>query len=653
MAGFNPKTSVDSGREYDFKGAQPNDALGILLKGSASAVGDFIESEYKVVNKDIQDNARAQVEAGQESLFPAHDIAASQSASVEGGIAPPEDLTRGFDKVSKYKNAYEKGALTESDFLANVDVTVRNLRSRYGHQWANEIDAAVQNAVSNSANNYRKQLFSEWDSKKSAADKAAEKERTDKLNWVQQNAIYLKPSTVQNWESFGIEELMLEAQPLQVGEQNVKNLNAALELKRKQGEDTKETAEQSMSATTNQVVATVINSGNLFELGSKIRNNPGNNAEAKDQYLNYVGEARARLEFDLRKKFTEPQFASLGRDTVEKYVQQGLDQLKIFEKAFDDEKYGLLALEDNRLKSATTDAMTKAMQNDPKIADGVVLNKAIDKMGLSIPLSEAITNHFANDEGFFSSIADGNAVKAASNVIIGNKTLADTMRMISSAKADPKVLGSVVRTVKDIVLSPKTPDEVKGDIVKRLFDPNDSIMSAELATPGLATTLFNDFVSPTMVKQMIALKSSDNVAWTHYIDFVTDQSFNAIFRNELATVSPEIQGLNNIKFDPNKRQFSFTPSRTDFNGLKVTNTWEKNTVRTLQRLNYWIANVEPLVKAQYGSDSNVTEEMIRILEQSPLAAEGMYSGKGSFGGKILKVLSNSAAKQDVEETKTP
>lgn len=653
MASFSINTGVSSGREYDFKGAQVNDALGTLLGGSARAVGDVIEAEYKVVNQDIKEAARTQIEAGQESLFPAHDLAAAQSASVPGGIAPPEDLVRGFDKVAKYKNAYEKGALTESDFLANVDVTVRNLRTRYGHQWADEIDAAVGNAVSGSANAYRKQLFNEWDSKKSAADRAADKERTDKLNWVQQNSIYLKPSSVQNWENMSMEELMLEANPLKISEQSVKNLSAALDLKKKQGEDTKETAEQLAGATIEHVVDTIVNGGELLALGNKIRTSPGNNAEAKDQYMNYIGEARANLELELRKTLTRPEYSSLSKDTKDKYIQQGLEKLKIYEKMFDDTQYGLLALEDSRLKAVTTDAMTKAMQDDPELADNVTFYRAIDKMGLSIPLAETISKRFSDKEGVFLSMADGNAVKAAGNILIGNKSLADTMRMISKAKADPKILGGTVRAIKDIVLHPKTDVETKGDIIKRLFDPNDSIVSPELATSGLATALFNDFVNPSMVKSMIELKNSDNVAWTHYFDFVTDQSFNALFRNELATVSPEIQKLNSIKFDPNKNQFTFTPAKTEYNGMKVVNTWEKNTARTVQRLNYWIANVQPLIKAQYGSDSNVTEEMIRLLEQSPLAAEGMYNGKGSFGGKILQVLSNSKQKTDAEEKATP
>jgi len=242
LASFAPNTGVDPGREYDFKGAEPNLGLATLIKGAARISDDAINAGYKLVESDIEQRAIQGEDAIQQNLFATSDLAAAQSSTTNAGVAAPEELSRGVGKMQQLKNAYTKGAITETDYLSSVDVLAKKLRSRYGNLWSKEIDNAVAGAVSNSANAYRRQLFQEWDSNKSAADKAAEEEDKWKWQFVKENSADLgrNPDMLSNPEKYSRGELLKEANRNKIPRQKAEDAMKEHSLNKAIGEDTRE-----------------------------------------------------------------------------------------------------------------------------------------------------------------------------------------------------------------------------------------------------------------------------------------------------------------------------------------------------------------------------------------------------------------------------
>jgi len=103
LASFAPNTGVDPGREYDFKGAEPNLGLATLIKGAARISDDAINAGYKLVESDIEQRAIQGEDAIQQNLFATSDLAAAQSSTTNAGVAAPEELSRGVGKMQQLK----------------------------------------------------------------------------------------------------------------------------------------------------------------------------------------------------------------------------------------------------------------------------------------------------------------------------------------------------------------------------------------------------------------------------------------------------------------------------------------------------------------------------------------------------------------------
>ncbi len=651
MATFAPNTNIDPGREYDFRGAQPNDAVGVLLKGSAGAIGDVIDAEYKVVNKDIRERARAGEEQIQENLFATSDLAAAQSSTTEAGVARPEELTRGIDKMQKLKNAWTKGAITESDYLSSVDVLTRGLRSRYGHQWADEIDSAVSAAVSNSANAYRKQLFEEWDSKKSAADKASEKESDRKWQLVKENESYLshRPDILADPDKFSYGEIRAAYIEPKAKAQKISDDEAEINHKKtirgvSEGEVV-ELGKRRVGSEVQRVLTAVGNSNNqgLLEKIAEMRKSGGTiDANEKQQLTDYFAQMKNEMDNRMNQVLLEDTYITLPSDKKKEMRDIAQGYIDSYKDTIFNDQYGPMVLWSNSIKWKTDDVVNKAVNLRPDLADNMMMVKGLEQMGLAPYLNDWLTTKLTTEQTLIDpSITEGYA--RAGNIMLGNGTLADMLRALQQARRGTKEADDVISAISGTLTSPLTPPEGKAAAAQALFDPkNGDILAQDVTSPGLATQFFNSFTRPEMVKTMIDMKQTNPQAWVNYYDWVFDQSFKATFTKEINNMLPDAAKITGLKFDMRTSQFTYTVPQVEYGGKKVVMPFIKDVDATVTRLNRWIKRVEPLIKSE---GLEPIDEVMRVLEQAGLPTE--TNGKRSLLEDFRKIVkSNTADKKD-------
>lgn len=656
MAGtpMTPITGVDRGQEYDFRGAQASDGIGTLLKGSAEAFGNVIDAEYKAVNTNIRQDARQMEEQAQNNLFFTSDIAASQAATTDAKIARPEDLTRGFDKIEKVKNAYLKGALTESDYLANVDVITKKLRVRYGHQWSDEIDSAVEAATSSSANRYRRQLFNELDSLKSASDKAAEKEMDRKFQFVKENLQYLTdhPDVVAGeWKNKSESELFTMVAPIKQAKEKIELSEAMLKVDEEKGkyDNTKAmgVGKEKVGLFVSQVVGGSVN-GNKDAFMAKMeefrKDGKYDTEEFKymDQYFNGVNN---EINAGIEKILSGPQYIKLPEEMKKEIRAVGTNIVDAYKQAVYNADYGAISLFGNTLKHVGQDALSNAMELDTSTAGMVAFIQAMNAGGITPLLTPEVLSDI-NSKLTFGNKDSDTAYMSAGMMLLGKKDFGEYLTAIQSTKEDPKKIKPVLKMVTSVLTNPKATPEQKSGAARALFNENSKYtISSGIVTSGAATDLFNDLTNPSVMKEMIGMKDQDRTAFVNYYDWIMDGSFQAVFRSELNSAATS-KTISSLQYDPVHMQFSINKKVELPGAFKDAKTpfHDQNEI-TVNRLNLWIQRVTPLIKSEELDPNQQLQDLfdnLQLVEPS----NGKSSLFEEFRKKIVK--SNEVDKADGE-----
>lgn len=636
MATFAPNTGVDSGQQYDFRGAEPNLGIATAIKGITRMAGDAIDAGYQIVVDDIQQRATQGEDAIQQNLFSTSDIAAAQSSTTTAGVARPEELVRGVGKMQQLKNAYSKGAITETDYLSSVDVLARKLRSRYGNLWSKEIDDAVAGAVSNSANSFRRQLFREWDDAKSEADKAKDKEETWKWSFVKENAADLarNPDMLENPQNYTRGELLKEANRNKVPRQQAEDALKAHQMNKAEGEDTRENSLKNAKTVVGGFLNTFYDSASTAAMPAfkeKVAkygaDGQFSTAEVQDLYTSWrtiVPEIEGGI-----KQIVLEQFPDMPESDKKELYAMGDAMNEFFGNMMTSPKgIGVLDFAGKMRDIAGDAVISQLTEENPDFASAIAIQNGMSKVGLGEYFNSAIGTKITE------SVQDPFKTKGSfigGQILAGESNMNQFTQAVWENKGDPELMKNTLKFIKGAITSPNSTPEGRRQAASVLFSPeNVAYMSPQMISPRLATEFFNELSTPEVQKEMIAMKKDSPETWVNYYDWTFDRGFKAVFASEInAVTKPDmifgdlvIKRLN-LKYDAGRNQFTYT----DPNSLPPPKTGEEAAIRkqiedgavTAVRLNRWIKRVEPLIKAE---ELDPKEQLLSMFEANGVPIDG-------------------------------
>jgi hypothetical protein len=664
LASFAPNTEVSSGREYDFKGAEPNLGIATAIKGVTRIAGDAIDAGYQLVVDDIQQRAFKGEDAIQQNLFATSDLAAAQSSTTNAGVARPEELVRGVGKMQQLKNAYTKGAITETDYLSSIDVLARKMRSRYGELWSKEIDDAVAGAVSNSANAYRRQLFQEWDANKTASDKAAEEEDKWKWQFVKENAVDLSsfPDMLQNPNKYSRGDLIKASLRNRVPRQAVEDALKTHQANKASGEATDESTLKTAKSVVQGFLSTFYDSATTAAMPAfkeKVAKYGADGEYSKDEIQELFTSWRAiapEIEGGI-KQIVLDQFPEMPEASKKEVYAMGEAMNEFFSNMMTSPKgTGVLDFASKMRDIAGDEVIAQLTKGSPDFASAVALTNGMNKVGLGeffkddigLKLKERTPDLFKTKGAF-----------VGGQILAGEANMNEFTQLVWENQKNPKLLKETVDYIKRAIVSPKSTPEGRRHAAKVLFAPeNVAYMSPEMVDPRLATEFFNELSTPEVQQTMIKLKDTDPQTWVNYYDWTFDRGFKAVFGSEINNVTKQdplfgdqvSKGLD-MKFDTNRNQFTFK----DLKSMAPPKTAEELALRmqieagavTALRLNRWIKRVEPLIKSE-GLDPK--EQLIDMFVANGVPIDGKQNLLGVAASMIKRKFDEE---NPPEETPAP
>lgn len=664
MASFAPNTEVSSGREYDFKGAEPNLGIATAIKGVTRIAGDAIDAGYQLVVDDIQQRAFKGEDAIQQNLFATSDLAAAQSSTTNAGVARPEELVRGVGKMQQLKNAYTKGAITETDYLSSIDVLARKMRSRYGELWSKEIDDAVAGAVSNSANAYRRQLFQEWDANKSASDKAAEEEDKWKWSFVKENAPDLarNPDMIQNPGNYSRGQLLMEANRNKVPRQKAEDAMKEHQINKASGEDTRDNTLKNSKAIVAGYLNTFFDSATTAAMPAfkeKVAKygEDGNFSptEIQDLYTSWrtiVPEIEGGV-----KQIVLEQFPEMPEADKKELYAMGDAMNDFFGNMMTNPKgIGVLDFAGKMRDIAGDSVIQQLTKDNPDFASAIAIKNGMDKVGLGsyfdAQIGEKLTGSVKEPFKTKGSFIGG-------QILAGEANMNQFTQAVWENKGDSELMKSTLKFIKGAITSPESTPEGRRQAAAVLFSPeNVAYMSPQMISPKLATEFFNELSTPEVQQAMIGMKESHPEAWVNYFDWTFDRGFKAVFASEISgtqgagTILPDVVTKSmGLKYDSTKNQFTFrdpnTLARPTTIAENVAYKHAQDGARTATRLNRWIKRVEPLIKAE---SLDVNEQLLNMFKANGVEIDG----KDNFLGRAASMIQRKYNEENPpEETPSP
>jgi hypothetical protein len=639
LAEFNPKTRVDTGQDYNFKGQESNKSLGTLLSGVANTADDFIGAIHRADVQNIGLEARQGEESIQDNLFKTEKVAAAQASTTAGGQALPEDLTRGFQHAMDLKSAREKGQMRESDYLANIDVLAKKMRSRLGNQYADEIDSALGNAMSNTANAFRKQLFNEID----ANTTAVTDELKEKRKLVDGNLQYFyTPShqkilgDIDNTPVSQIRHIIAEGE---FRKANASLLNAESQLAKDTENSTKEQKTALFRKQANLSLATLHN-----EAGESI----------VPMILNRIGKITGvdseQGEFVSKDEQQElltaaAQFRLYGEQEIQRlWAEAGDDvdpkELEIMQKNWDrnvaltqdlieNKQIGLLAYNAMTEGGKIADAARTFLGENPGFAKTTAMISILKEKGVDGYFNSVIQEEVAKH----GRIQDSKGMELVGQVLQnrpGVITQASEALRIAFDSGDAKALLKAQKGLIGALNDDRTPPDTAVDIINNLFDPrypnfigSFSSSNGQWDAQGNYSRFsnaediyYNQVMTPQTIQTALALKDNDRNTWSNFKNWAVNTSMEAILGDVL---NQQIEDGAKAKFDVQLNQF-INPTKKPKEGRALSGWTEKQ--HAIDRVNTWINRITPVLKAD-GLDPSA--ELRRIFTDRGFRASTVSS----------------------------
>lgn len=642
---FNPETRVDSGKEYDFRGMEADRSFGTLLKGAANILDEGIKGGVRSVTQGIQQEAYAEEKNIQDNLFATEKVAAAQASTTAGGQAMPEDLTRGFKEAMRLKEGYMKGHIRESDYLANIDVLSKRMRSKYGLKWQNEIDDAIGAAMSTTANKFRKQLFSEWDKDASDASENSKALRSLVNQYPEHYAAY--PEMWQNPENYTREQHLAVIGPREAEKWNVTQMRNVASLTDENTDRGKKAREASLRTDTQHMMDTLTDVAGrplLIQLNEKIKEfgkDEHFSKEEKAQLDNFLREAKTQLYAGVNKIMSDPLYMGLDDNVKNSQFAHVDRQIGLFNSMIHDEHSGVMVANLNKRKRVGEDVYQKWIDTNPNVANITTTYEAARAGGFADLVDEALREQIRTAGGLGSSdeIEKGITLFGQAMVTGGADRLNEFSEWLYNhpdlADAEgAKMFMTGVDMMTKAITDDRTPVITKHRAARALFSPSGRPFLSH-QDEASAEALYFSIITPGVIGSLKSLKETDALSWQNFRTWAVEEGFNTLFKQDADTIVGENGG--NVRFDATTLSFSQTTKRPSGSGSgraggMALGQWDMVQAR-LQKLNRWVQRIRPVIEAD---GQEPTEVLRKLFEERSFKTE--RSAADSLVNRYLKSL---------------
>lgn len=479
------------------------------------------------------------------------------------GTALPEDVLRADKNLSRLKKAYDAGRISENGYWAQLNVTAKQLRSRFPG-FRDEIDKTFQKYSGGvPANEIRRNMMNELSRASNNID-AATRRRNDFYERMVTNG-FSHP----NWQNMTEAELLDYSAPLFTEKAKVEQNKARLAEAKANREDAKELNLQAAKDEAN------LSAKVFWAAFSSTKGPDGKTArEALDALASQGADAspedvaafnaqftmiRSRVLSELDEKLTTQY--SLGQDDLKEARGGLIAMFDSISASVNDKEYGNIGQLQTRYNASKTRDDIKFLNDTDGIRDMAAANRVLGPEGADMVRA-------AYEKA-------GNSVDAVLIEQYMNKSmlgkgngLASDYNEIKQKHGDKKaneVTKSNLNTHMALMSNPRISPEAKIATAKYLFGPGNDGWLKELNSENQA------IIFPQMMAlndEMVKLKKIDPTTYENYVSWAK-QEFLSMSQINLRT-------LNNTNVDSNSVVIQYNPATYQFDAQANPNATDLN-----------------------------------------------------------------------------
>ena len=570
----------------------------------------------------------------------------SPNASPAGkGVINPTAMTEFRGNMEKISEALQQGKMTPTYYWTQAEALARQLRAKYPG-YRDEIDAEIHRITgATPANALRTHLLNDIATAQSNADQAEK----DWQKYVKDKAqiIYNKWPEYDAMVAAGKGPSKLEVRQ-EVGTKEARDYRDSVEktnlaLKSARNEDASADAEALFVRMANDISNKSLQRGTeSFGLGDiqeqiemisarSVSGGANITPEEQQKITASLNIYRNTLEATYNKLMHSPlsegspeTFASIiarkgGPNRTKDLIAQSMSSVDNIISMVTNKELGLIAMSANIAKASEDEAKAIALK-DPFFKVLSTL-RSIGGEAVAAEAKASMPNYSQKLSQSIQGLLDHKWASMVTGVNpSGGKpqTLGDHIQEIKRVGVkDPETYNELLRRTTLTLVSDKATPEMKANLVRALFSPENNKVFAEFKTPESKMEVFLKLSSPAVNKQMEKLRETQPDLYELYKQWTVDKANGLINRTaqdiQKVVVAPDTDYK--ISWNPETYEYS-----VQYTGPKGTaplspssSTFASNYLATLERkvkdINKMIAIVAPIAKAN-GADMN--QEMLNL-----------------------------------------
>lgn len=533
---------------------------------------------------------------------------------------------------ARIKAAYDQGKISDRNYMTQLEVMNRSLRSRYPG-FRDEVDAMVQSVTGvTPANALRKAILSDLQSAQSNAD-ALTKERQKLLI---QHADVVPADAMQREAAgnpYSMAELFSYIQPAAKRDADIKAAKADLELKASKNADISSDALQTASTvlgnmqqqmltnlTSNNTVAAFMKKITDAQASGKVLT-PEETQQMTAQFQQMKYNVRAAMEAAFNAPLTPGskqtlRFAINDQNKINQLIEAQMEPFKMVEEALTKNDLGLFNVSTNAIKNMQNADQKKIMESSGYFR-AIPALKALGGDAVTQWLISRPESGIA-DEGIKATLQ----VFKTLNLTGGQHSQAGTTSWEEQFKQLSTIKGGTsAKTVNQYVsdrvhelTDPSVPPQLKANAAKVAFSPeNINFLNKFQAADGSQSKVFGQLVSPAVTKAMLQLRDSTpegKQTWDNYSMWAKN-NFMGLFKQSADGInSSSNRNWLQVNWNPNSKQFEVTPTEEGIRansgipgsaGTSLVNLIEgrlsSGVVDAVNKMNLGIKSIDPVLTA--------------------------------------------------------
>lgn len=624
MAEFNPETGVEPNTNWlnASQGYSANKTIGNLFKGFADAADSGLKAYDQTKRTNIALDASRQVEA----------LATTKPTEP---VAIPPGLKMTLEKVDKYRNAVQQGAMSDIEFKIRLDKTAKEMRSKYGEGYRDVIDNSLANAQGvSTANQVRDELLQQIKAEATAGDK----ELARNLSFLNQNEEIIGGGNFQaayetytgkkfNPADFNYYAAYSISAGIKAKKYDLEYKTAALNYVDKEQTVNENVAQKVAAEDVSARITSLFNDKASPEwlrykqtlTASTDPKGPGGASLTPEEQTqlrtmwNTVNfQAQLMVDQVLAQDYSTTITSKAARDNIKDIVAS---RLGIYQKTLDDQQFGLfnaVALE-NAAKGAQAES---DITNDPLLGEFTSRLSALQKMGWPLDSLNNAINTMQFD-------INGKKVEGAE---VRRKLLQNSL--FGSLMGSENAASDILFAAEAAGLSPADNMQALEQKVKTVLDPT---VSKELAASGMSNIyaqVGDDFVEkfatddPSRMIQLLAShemtdKMYGTKMYSSYLQWLSEQ-FRGVAIPAANTLISAQQTTDDTLVNFDGKRFSveetnFGLSKHSAAGKLIEQNRFAQAKRQVDIMNTYIDAVEYAFKKGGASDQQITQHILSFF----------------------------------------